>query len=132
MWILEKSSIANHSDRVDISCVKSLTTACMLLLASCAFGSTSNGIVTITAPANGSSVSTPVTVTANAVTPPTCSAGISSMGIYSTPSNLLFKTSAASFTKSFILNPGKYTNFVVQEWDKCGGTSKVSINITVT
>jgi hypothetical protein len=132
MWILEKSSIANHSDRVDISCVKSLTTACMLLLTSCAFGSTSNGIVTITAPANGSSVATPVTVTANAVTPPSCSAGISSMGIYSTPSNLLFKTSAASFTKSFILNPDKYTNFVVQEWDKCGGTSKVSINITVT
>src|SRR5437773_1496294 len=102
------------------------------LLASYSFGSTSNGIVTITAPANGSSVGTPVTVTANAVTPPTCSAGIAAMGIYPTASNLLFKTSGTSFSKSFILNPGKYPNFVVQEWDKCGKSSKVSISITVT
>src|SRR5437773_9359467 len=49
------------------------------LLASYSFGSTSNGIVTITAPANGSSVATPVTVTANAVAPPTCPAGIASL-----------------------------------------------------
>jgi hypothetical protein len=104
----------------------------LLLLASYSFGSTSNGIVTITAPANGSSVATPVTVTAKAVPPSTCSAGISAMGIYPTPSNLLFKTSGTSFSKSFILNPGKYSNFVVQEWDKCGKSSKVSISITVT
>jgi hypothetical protein len=103
-----------------------------LLLASCAFSSTSNGIITVTAPANGSSIATPITVTASAVTPTTCSAGISAMGIYPSPSNLLFKTSATSFSKSFILNPGKYTNFIVQEWDKCGGSSKVSISITVT
>lgn len=104
----------------------------MLLLSSLALASTSNGIVTITAPANGSSVATPVTVTANAVTPPTCRAGISSMGIYLTPSDLLFKTSATSFSNSFILNPGSYPNLMIQEWDKCGGTSKVSISITVT
>jgi len=84
------------------------------LLASYAFGSTSNGIVTITAPANGSAVATPVTVSAKAVTPPTCPAGISAMGVYQTPSNLLFKTSGTSFSKSFILNPGKYSNFIVQ------------------
>ena len=104
----------------------------LILLAAHSFGSTSNGIVTITAPANGSSVATPVTVTANAVTPPTCSAGVSSIGIYPTSSNLLFKTSATSFSKSFILNPGKYSNFIVQAWDKCGKSSKVSISITVT
>lgn len=104
----------------------------MLLLSSPAFASTSNGIVTITAPANGSSVATPVTVTANAVTPPTCPAGIAAMGIYPSPFDLLFKTSATSFSKSFILNPGSYPNFIVQEWDKCGGFSKVSISITVT
>jgi hypothetical protein len=103
-----------------------------LFVVSCAFGSTSNGIITITSPANASSVATPVTVTAKAVTPPTCSAGISAIGIYPTPANLLFKTSATSFSKSFILNPGKYTSFTVQAWDKCGGSSKVSISITVT
>jgi len=103
-----------------------------LLLASYSFASTTNGIITITAPANNSSDATPVTVTANAVTPPTCSAGIAAMGIYPTPSNLLFKTSASSFSQSFILNPGSYPNFIVQEWDKCGGVSKLSISITVT
>jgi PQQ-like domain len=104
----------------------------LLLATSNALASTSNGIVTITAPANGSTVATPVTVTASAVTPPTCSAGIAAMGIYPTPSNLLYKTSATSFSKSFVLNPGSYPNFIVQEWDKCGGSSKVSISITVT
>jgi hypothetical protein len=104
----------------------------VFLLACLASASTSNGIVTITAPANGSSVATPVTVTANAVTPPTCPAGISAMGVYPTSGNLLYKVSANSFSQSFILNPRKYTNFVVQEWDKCGGSSKVTISITVT
>ena len=75
----------------------------LFLLASFASASTSNGIVTITAPANGSSVATPVTVTANAVTPPTCPAGISAMGIYPTAGNLLYKVSANSFSRAFIL-----------------------------
>ena len=103
-----------------------------MLLSSHIFASTSNGIITITAPANGSSVATPVTVTANAVTPSACPAGIAAMGIYPTPFNLLFKTTATSFSNSFILNPGSYSNFIVQEWDKCGGVSKLSISITVT
>src|SRR5947207_13876591 len=111
--------------------MKSIVCA-LFLCASCALASTSNGIVTITAPADGSSVATPVTVTANAVPPPTCPAGISSMGVYPTSGNLLFKTSANNFSKSFILNPGKYGTFIVKEWDKCGGSSQVSISITVT
>ena len=132
MWILGKSAIAHGEVPLERNLTTSLTTVCTLLFASYVFGSTSNGIVTITTPANGASVATPVTVTANAVTPATCPAGISAMGIYPTASNLLFKTSAASFSKSFILKPGTYTNFVVQEWDKCGGSSKVSISITIT
>jgi len=103
-----------------------------MLLAPHIFASTSNGIITITAPPNGSSVATPITVTANAVTPSTCPAGIAAMGIYPTPSDLLFKTTVTSFSNSFILNPGSYPNFIVQEWDKCGGVSKLSISITVT
>jgi len=104
----------------------------IFLLSSSLFASTSNGIVTVTAPANGSSVATPVTVTASAVTPPTCPAGIAAMGIYLTSFDLLYKVTATSFSKSFILNPGSYPNFIVQEWDNCGGSSKVSISITVT
>jgi hypothetical protein len=102
------------------------------LLVSHTFASTSNGIITITAPNNGSPVATPVTVTASAVPPPTCSAGISSLRLYPTPGNLLYKVSASSFSNSFILNPSSYTNFTVQEFDKCGGSSKVSISIKVT
>jgi len=104
----------------------------LFLLASLASASTSNGIVTISAPANGSSVATPVTVTANAVAPPTCPAGIVSLRVYPTSGNLLFTTSANSFNKSLILNPGKYATFIVKESDKCGGSSKVSISFTVT
>ena len=104
----------------------------LLLVGSYVYASTSNGIATITAPANGSTHSNPVTVSVNAVTPPTCSAGIAAIGVYPTPSNLLYTTSATRFNKSFILNRGSYPNFVIQEWDKCGGSSKVSISITVT
>ena len=104
----------------------------LLLLTASALAQTSNGIITVTAPVDGSSDATPVTVTANAVTPPTCPAGIAAMGIYPTSGNLLYKVSANNFSKSFILNPGNYSNFVVQEWDKCGGSSKVTIKITVT
>src|SRR5580765_7591574 len=81
---------------------------------------------------NGSSVATPVSVTASTVPPPTCPAGIASLRVYPTSGNLLFKVSASSFTQSFILNPGSYPSFTVQEFDKCGGSSKVSINIKVT
>src|SRR5947207_1409476 len=110
--------------------MKSIVSA-LLLCASCALASTSNGIVTITAPANGSSVATPVTVTANAVAPPTCPAGIASLLLFPMSGNLLFKVSASSFSKAFILNPGSYPNLTVQEFDKCGGNSKVSISIKV-
>ncbi len=111
--------------------MKSIVSA-LLLCASYALASTSNGIVTITAPANGSSVATPVTVTANAVPPPTCPAGIASLRLYPTSGNLLYKVAASSFSKSFILNPGSYPNLTVQEFDKCGASSKVSISVTVT
>ena len=104
----------------------------LLLLGSYTVAQTSNGIVTITAPANGATVATPVTVTANAVPPPTCPAGITSMRLYPTPNNLLYKVMASSFSQSFILKPGSYPSFTVQEFDKCGGSSKVSINIMVT
>jgi hypothetical protein len=104
----------------------------IFLLASFASAATSNGIITISSPANGSSVATPVSVTASAVPPPTCPAGIVSLRVYPTSGNLLFKVSASSFTQSFILNPGSYPSFTVQEFDKCGGSSKVAINIKVT
>jgi len=112
--------------------VKAVSVFYVMLSACVAGASTSNGIITLASPANGSSVPTPITVMASAVPPATCSAGIAGMGVYPTPYNLLFKTSASSFSQSFVLNPGRYANFVVQEWDKCGGSSRLSISITVT
>lgn len=104
----------------------------LFLLASFASAQTSNGIITISAPATGTTVSTPVTVTASAVAPATCPAGITSLRVYPTSGNLLYKTLTSSLSQSFILKPGSYPNFTVQEFDKCGGSSKVSIKITVT
>ena len=104
----------------------------LLLLTSSALAANSNGIITITTPLDGSSNPTPITVTANAVPPPTCPAGITSMRVYPTSGNLLYKVLAGSFSQSFILKPGSYPSFTVQEFDKCGGSSKVVINIKVT
>src|SRR5919204_2448167 len=112
--------------------MRSLSACFVALCVSLVQAATTNGILTVTAPANGSAIPTPITITASAVTPPTCSAGIAGMGVYPTPNNLLLKTAASSFSQSFVLNPGSYPNFVVQEWDKCGGNSKVSLSITVT
>src|SRR5437868_3217335 len=113
--------------------MRSAATLVLLILGlSAAHASPSNGSITVTSPANNSSDPTPVTVSASATTPPTCSAGVAALGIYPTTGNLLFKTTATSFSNSFVLKPGSYPNFIVQEWDKCGGVSKVVLNVTVT
>ena len=61
----------------------------------------------------------------------TCSAGVSSMGIYTAPYVLAYKVSGASMNTYLPLSNGTY-NAVVQEWDKCGGASKTPVTITVT
>jgi hypothetical protein len=84
--------------------------------------------VQVTAPSNGSTVSSPVNFVAAATT--SCSKGVGAMGIYTAPGALAFVVNGASLNTSLNLNPGTY-NTVVQEWDKCGGAATTPISITV-
>ena len=96
---------------------------CLVLAAIPAFSS-----VSVSSPSSGSTVSSPVHFVASATT--TCSAGVSSMGIYTAPYVLAYKVSGSSMNTSLSLGPGTY-NTVVQEWDKCGTSSKTAVKITV-
>jgi hypothetical protein len=85
--------------------------------------------VTVTSPANDSTVGSPVNYVATATT--TCSKGVSSMGIYTAPSVLAYVVQGASMNYNLALNPGTYDT-VVEEWDGCGGASTKPVTITVS
>ncbi len=84
--------------------------------------------VSVSSPANGSTVGSPVDFKATAST--SCSKGVSSMGVYTAPSQLAYVVQGDSMNYNLALNPGKY-NVVVQEWDGCGGASTTPLTITV-
>jgi len=85
--------------------------------------------VTVSSPKTGTSMSSPVHFTATASTG--CAAGVSSVGIYTAPYVLAYKVSGSTLNTYLTLKAGTY-NAVVQEWDKCGSSSKASLTITVT
>jgi hypothetical protein len=84
--------------------------------------------VSISAPANGSSVATTVQYVASATT--SCAAGVSAVGVYSAPGALVYSTPGSSLNTSLFFNPGTYYT-VVQEWDNCGGSSTTPVTIHV-
>lgn len=84
--------------------------------------------VTVSSPANGSTVGSSVNIVASANT--SCSKGIASMGIYPAPYWLVYTVGGASLNTNISLNPGTY-NVVVEEWDKCGGASTATVTINV-
>jgi hypothetical protein len=85
--------------------------------------------VTVTSPANGSTVSTAVNYVATATTS-TCSQGVASMGVY-IDNKLTYVVDTASMNTTLTFTPGSYST-VVEEWDKCGGATYTPINITVS
>ncbi len=85
--------------------------------------------VTVSAPANGSQVSTTVQYVASAST--TCASGVSAIGIFSTPGALAYTTSGSRLNTELTFAPGDYPT-VVQEWDNCGGTSSTPVTIHVS
>jgi phospholipase C len=93
----------------------------VLLLVLCS-GSFASASVSVTAPANGSTVSSTVQYVASATT--SCTKGVSAMGIYTGPNELVYTTSGAKLNTLLTLNPGVY-NTVVEEWDNCGGASRL-------
>ena len=84
--------------------------------------------VTVSSPANGSTVGTSIDIVASATT--SCSKGVASMGIYPTPGWLVYTVGGASLNHTISLNPGTY-NIVVQEWDYCNGASTATVTVTV-
>jgi hypothetical protein len=91
-------------------------------------GTQSGGSVSVTAPANNSTVSPSVQFVASAKT--SCSGGVGSMGIYTAPGALAYKVNGASLNTSLTL-PSGTNHIVVQEWDKCGGSATAPVVVTV-
>ncbi len=97
-----------------------------LVLASFAFPAFAT--VTVTSPTPGATVTSPVNYVANATT--TCSAGVGSMGIYVNNKQVYSSHGASQINTQLSLAAGAQ-HTVVQEWDKCGGSSYATVNITV-
>jgi hypothetical protein len=85
--------------------------------------------VSIISPANNSTVTSPVNFKATATT--NCPKGVSSMGIYTAPYQLVYTVQGANLNYNLPLNPGTY-NAVVEEWDACGGAATAGVTIHVT
>jgi len=84
--------------------------------------------VSVSSPANNSSVTSPVTYVASASTS-TCSRGIASMGIY-VNNSLQYVVNGARLSTQLPLSSGtQYT--AVQAWDYCGGSTHTSITLNV-
>ena len=105
--------------------MKTLHYVCLafLLFAAHAFAA-----VTVTSPAAGATVSSPVHYVATA-TASTCSKGVASMGIY-VNNKLVYVVDAASMNYELTLAAGA-EHTVVEEWDHCGGATYTTINLTV-
>jgi phospholipase C len=84
--------------------------------------------VTVTSPTNGATVSSPVTFAATA-TAPTCSTGVSAVGVY-IDNTLAYHQTGSSLSTSLTIAAGTH-QVVVQEWDNCGGATSTSLNIIV-
>ncbi len=85
--------------------------------------------VTVTAPANGSTVASSVQYVATASSP-ACAKGVDSIGIYSGPGQLAYVTKGSSLNTILNFSPGTY-NTTVQQWDNCGWSSSQQVTITV-
>lgn len=97
---------------------------CVLALCVCSFAG-----VSVSSPSNSSTDSSPVHFVASATSG--CSAGVSAMGVYTTPYVLAYQVSGSSMNTYLTMTAGTY-NTVVQEWDNCGGSSKTALTITVS
>jgi len=100
-----------------------------LLILALSSGTLAFAGVSVSAPANGSQVSTTIQYVANATT--SCANGVSAMGIYSAPNVLAYVKSGSSLNAEISLSPGTY-HTVVEEWDNCGGASTTPVTINVS
>jgi 6-phosphogluconolactonase (cycloisomerase 2 family) len=101
-----------------------------LLLCSSAMALATTPVVTVSSPANGASVGTPVNYAASASSPG-CSKGISAMRIYTASGVNAFTIHTNKLSTNINLPIGSY-NTVVQAWDNCGGVGKTTVSIKVS
>ena len=94
-----------------------------------AFAAHAFATVTVSSPAPGTTVASPVQFIA-AGSSTTCAAGVGSMGIYVNNVQVYSSHGAAQINTALTLNPG-YNHTVIQEWDKCGQSTFATINLTV-
>src|ERR1051325_5217891 len=103
-----------------------------LLLTSISFVSVSSTSafagITITSPGSGSSVQSPIHFVASSTTG--CAKGIYAMGVYDN-NVLMATTDGAKMDTQVALTDGTHSNVVVQNWDKCGGYTKVKLSLKV-
>lgn len=83
--------------------------------------------VSVSSPANNSSVTSPVNFVATASS--TCAKGVASMGIY-VDNKLSYTVNATSLNTSLSL-PSGAQNVAVQEWDYCGGSLDTPLALNV-
>ncbi len=84
--------------------------------------------VTVSAPVNASTVTSPVSFAATATS--ACANGVAAMGVY-VANKLVYQANGASLSTSIPLGPGAQSA-VVQEWDNCGGSATKSVMVNVT
>lgn len=100
----------------------------VVLALSLAFAPSTFATVTVTSPANGATITSPVTFVATA-TSSACSRGVASMGIY-VDNQRMYVVNAPNLNTQINMAPG-IEDTVVQEWDYCGGSTKATIDLIV-
>ena len=106
-----------------------MKTVCQITLIFAIFSAPAFASVTVSSPANGGTVTSPVQFIANASTT-TCSKGVASVGVY-VNNQLITVQNGISLNASVPLAPGSYST-VVEEWDYCGGATFTPVTISVT
>jgi 6-phosphogluconolactonase (cycloisomerase 2 family) len=101
-----------------------------ILLCSSALAFATTPVVTVSSPANGASVGTPVNYVASASSP-ACSKGISAIRIYTASGVNAYTINASKLNTNINLPVGSY-NTVVQAWDNCGGVGRTAVKIKVS
>jgi hypothetical protein len=106
-----------------------LKTFCHITLILAIFAAPVFASVTVSSPANGGTVASPVQFIAEGTTT-TCSKGVASLGVY-VNSQLVSVQDGITLNAAVSLPPGTYST-VVEEWDYCGGATFTPVAITVT
>ncbi len=88
----------------------------------------SRAAVTVSSPADNSTVTTSVKYAATATS--TCATGVSKITISTAPGTVAYEVKGNSLDTTLSLNPGTYTTSV-QAWDNCGSMAESKVDITV-